>query len=197
MRRTYFTILLILISFLSAKAQYKMDISANYNIPISSNFNNDFNNGWGGSGEIHYFIKETGFSASLLFGLQGFRAQKHVEDALIDTTLIFDYDYEVHYYSFPVFLAANYTFFHQNDFNIIASIGIGGLFMEHKAKQIGEHTSETEITKYNEFGVYPSLGVSYKLSSDVSFIVSGGLNISFGDTKIQYLNIKSGLIYSI
>ena len=197
MRRTYFIILLLLISFFSAKAQYKMDISANYNIPISSDFNNDFNNGWGGSGEIHYFIKESGFSASIIFGLQGFRAQQHIEDALIDTNLIFDYDYRVNYYSFPLFVKANYTFFHQKDFNIIASIGFGGLFMEYKKKQIGKHTSETIITKHNEFGIYPSLGVSYKLSQDISFIVSSGLNISFGDSNIQYLSIKSGLIYSI
>jgi len=197
MKKTYFLFLLFFISIFSANAQYKMEISANYNIPISNNFKNDFHNGWGGRGEIHYFFKETGFSASILFGLDGFRANKEVEDALIDTSLIFDYNYEVHSFNFPLFAKANYTFFHEQKFNITLGFGIGGLFMEYKAKQIGEYTSDTEINYFNEFGIYPSLGISYKLSDDVSFSISSGLNMSFGDRNIQYLDIKSGLIYSI
>ena len=197
MYKFYFIFLFLITTIFSANAQYKMEISANYNIPISTDFSNNFQNGWGGRGEIHYFFKETGFSASVLFGLDGFRANKKVEDALIDTTLIFDYEYEVHSFNFPLFAKANYTFFHEQKFNIIVGVGIGGLFMEYKAKQIGKYTSDTEINYFNEFGIYPSLGISYKLSDDVSFTISSGLNMSFGDRSIKYLDIKSGLIYSI
>jgi len=197
MRKLYLSILIFFVAMLSANAQYKMEISATYNIPISENFSNDFQNGWGGSGEIHYFFKETGFSASVLFGLNGFRAKKEVEDALIDTTLIFDYDYEVHYFSFPLFAKANYTFFREQKFNITLGIGIGGLFMEHKAKQTGKHTSDTNIEYFNELGLYNSLGISYELSPEISFIISSGINMSFGNKKVQYLDIKGGLIYSI
>lgn len=107
MKKTYLLSLLFFVGIFSASAQYKMDISANYNIPTSTNHSDDFKNGWGASGEVHYFINKSGFSASLLFGINGFRANEDVEDALIDTILIFDYDYEVHYYSFPLFIKAN------------------------------------------------------------------------------------------
>ncbi|MCK5847023.1 MAG: TonB-dependent receptor [Bacteroidales bacterium] len=197
MKKIYLILFILTSTIFIANAQYKMDISVNYNIPQSDNFSNDFKNGWGASGEVHYFFKESGFSASVLFGLQGFRANKSVEDELIDTSLIFDYDYQVHYFSFPLFIRANYTFFQKSDFNIMLGFGIGGVFMEHKEKQIGKHTSDTNIDKFNEFGIYPSLGLSYKISSDISIIISSGLNITLGEKKVRYIDIKTGLIYTI
>jgi len=197
MIRPFLIFILSIVFVYTAEAQYKMDVSATYNIPFSADFKNDFNNGYGVNAEFHYFIKKTGFSASLLVGLNGFRAKQAVEDALIDTSLIFDYDYRVDYYVFPVFLKANYTFFMEKKFNIIVGMGIGGLFMEKKEKQTGEYTSDTNKEKFNEFGIYPSLGISYAVSPNISVILNSGFNMSFGKQELQYIDIRAGLIYEI
>ncbi len=190
--------ILLVISSIQASAQYRMSITTNYNLPQSTDFKSDFKNGWGGSGELYYFIKETGFSASLLFGLNGYRGTPETEQALKDSnSTINDYNYKINHYNFPLFVSANYTFFYRNKFNVILGLGFGGIFMEHKEKQIGKYTSSTRSNKYNEFAIYPSIGISYEFMRDISFLIKGGYNMSFGDKQIQYIDINAGIIYKI
>jgi len=179
-------------------AQFKMDICAVYNIPNSKGFSHNFQNGYGGAAEIHYFIKDSGFSTSLLFGISGFRATKEYEQELEDgNPTVFEYDYQINYYTFPLLLSANYTFLREKKFNAILGIGFGGNFMEEKHKQIGEYTSDTEKTHYNEFAVYPKLGFSFAVANDLAIIAKAGYNITFGKNEIQYFDINFGLIYDL
>ena len=174
-----------------------MSITANYNIPISAEFSDNFQNGYGANAEIHYFIKESGISISLLFGINSFRGTSDYEKSLLDPYLFYTHEYQANNYVFPVLVQTNYTFFREKKFNVITGIGVGGLFMEEKIKQTTEHTSETEKKKFNEFGIYPSLAISYAVSPQVAVIINSGFNMSFGDKKLQYIDIRTGLIYKI
>jgi len=181
-----------------ASAQYRMSMTANYNLPQSTDFKADFKDGWGGSGEIYYFFKESGFSVSLLFGLNGYRGTPETETALKDSNAtVNDFNYKINYYNFPLFLSANYTLFYENKFNIHMGLGFGAIFMEHKEKQIGKYTSSTRSSKFNEFAIYPSLGVSYEFMKDISFLLKGGYNMTFGEKQLQYIDINAGIIYKI
>ena len=192
-------ILIILsVSTIQGFSQYRMSITANYNLPQSTDFKDDFKNGWGGSGEIYYFFKESGFSTSLLFGLNAYRGTPESEAALKDSNAtINDFSYKINYYNFPLFLSANYTLFHENKFNIHLGLGIGAIFMEHKEKQIGKYTSSTRSSVFNEFAIYPSLGISYEFMKDISFLIKGGYNMTFGEKQLQYIDINAGIIYKI
>ncbi len=179
-------------------AQYQMSITGNYNLPQSDDFKNNFKNGLGGTGELFYFFKESGFSASLKFGLSGFRGTEETEAALQDSNAtVNDYSYKINYYNFPLFLSANYTFFHRKKFNIHLGLGLGGIFMEHKEKQIGKYTSSTRSKEYNEFAIYPSLGISYELAKDISLLIKGGYNMTLGERQLKYIELNTGIIYKI
>jgi len=198
MKKSIFLLIFLFASSYYASAQYKMSITANYNIPQSSNFKDSFKNGWGGSGEIIYCFKESGFSASLLFGLNGYRGTEDTEAALKDSnSTINEFSYKINYYNFPLFLNANYTFFKEKKLNILVGFGVGAIFMEHKEKQIGKYTSSTRSNKYNEFAIYPNLGISYKISKGLDFLIKGGYNMTFGEKEVKYIDINAGLIYSI
>jgi len=189
---------LLITSSIYASAQYRMSMTANYNIPQSTNFKANFKNGWGGSGELYYFFKESGFSASIIFGLNGYRGTSETEAALRDSNAtINNFSYKINYYNFPLLLSANYTLFHENKFNIHLGLGFGGIFMEYKEKQIGKHTSSTRSSKFNEFAIYPSMGLSYEFMKDISFLIKGGYNMTFGEKQIQYIDINAGIIYKI
>jgi len=69
--------------------------------------------------------------------------------------------------------------------------------MEEKHKQIGEYTSDTQKTKYNEFAIYPKAGLSYSVANDLAIIIKGGYNNTFGQQGIQYFDINFGLIYDL
>ena len=179
-------------------SQFKMDITTNYSLPQSTDFVNNFQNGIGFTAEIHHFYKETGISGSILFGFNSFRAKNSFEEEYKNTnTTIFEYDYELNYYTFPVMLSANYTFFHEKKFNAILSFGFGGNFMEYKKKQIGEYTSDTKKEYYNEFAIYPNMGFSYLFAKDMSVLLKGGYNMTFGDQNIAYIDFRIGIAYNI
>ncbi len=191
-------IFLVIFSITNSFSQFKMDITANYSLPQSTDFANNFQNGIGFTAEIHYFYKETGYSGSLLFGFNSFRAKNSYEEELKKTnTTIFEYDYELNYYTFPVMLSANYTFFNKKKFNVILSFGIGGNFIEYKQKQIGQYTSDTRKEYFNEFAIYPNMGFSYKFTKDMSVLLKGGYNMTFGDQKLTYVDIRIGIAYNI
>ena len=192
------TITVILASIFNISAQYQMDITGNYNVPMSSEFKDNYNNGFGVTADIHYFFKESGFSVSLLFGFNSFRGSNKFEQALKDSNkTIFEYDYQINYYTFPLYVSANYTLFSDKKFHVIPSISLGGNFMEQKKKQIGQYTSDTEKEYFNEFGVYPNLGLSYEIVEDVSFLIKSGYNATFGSKSISYIDVKIGIIYKI
>jgi hypothetical protein len=175
-----------------------MDITADYNIPQSTDFADKFQNGIGVSANINYFYKETGFSGSLLFGFNSFRAKSSFEEEFKNNnTTLFEYKYELNYYTFPLMLAANYTFFNKKKFNITLSFGAGGNFMEYKQKQIGEYTSDTEKNYFNEFAIYPNLGFSYYVTKDIAILLKSGYNMTFGDQNISYIDFKFGVTYKI
>ena len=198
MHKQFIILISLIISSLYASSQYRMSMTANYNLPQSTDFKTDFKKGWGGSGELHYFIKESGFSVSLIFGLNGYRGTSETEAALKDSnTTINDYSYKINYYNFPLFLAANYTLFQKKKLNIHLGLGIGAIFMEHKEKQTGKYTSSTRSSKFNEFAIYPSLGLSYEFMKDISFLIKGGYNMTFGERKLQYIDINAGIFYKI
>jgi len=179
-------------------SQIKMDITLNYNLPQSTEFKNNFQNGEGIVAEIHHFYKNTGFSGSVLFGFNSFRAKNSFEEEFKNTnTTIFDYNYELNYYTFPLILSANYTFFHDKKFNAIISFGFGGNFMEFKKKQIGEYTSDTEKEYFNELAIYPNIGLSYMFVNDISILVKGGYNATYGKQKLTYVDIRLGIAYNI
>ncbi|MCK5907156.1 MAG: hypothetical protein KAG37_06165, partial [Flavobacteriales bacterium] len=85
MQRINLIIIFVLTSTISAFAQLKMDISASYNLPTSTSFNEKFQNGYGGTGELFYYIDSTGFSVSFLGGINVFRATSDYEQELEDS----------------------------------------------------------------------------------------------------------------
>jgi len=198
MQKIQFTIILVLISSLSAFAQYKMEISANYNIPSSSEFSDNFDNGIGAKGEIHYYFENTGFSTSILLGVNSFRGTKGYEQELEDRNpTLFEYDYEIHYFTIPVMFSANYTFFRENKFNLVLGLGAGVQFMELKEKQIGKYTSDTQKESYNEFAMNESIELLYNLTKDIAVSVQADYNNTFGDQSISYYGFSVGLLYKI
>jgi len=198
MYKFFFIFFLLISSVVTIKAQYQMDISGSYNIPNSTDFKNNFQNGLGVTADIHYFFKETGFSTSITFGFNSFRATNEFEKKLKeDNTTILEYDYQINYYTFPLMLSANYTFLREKKFNVIASFGLGGNFMEEKKKQMGEYTSDTEKEYFNEFAIYPNLGISYAVADDISILLKSGYNSTFGDKNLSYIDITLGVIYKI
>jgi len=190
--------LLLVLGTSTLFAQYSMELSANYHIPISSEFSNQFKNGYGGNMEIIYQFKESGFSASILFGLNGFRAQKKYEETLAENNpTIFDYEYQINYFSFPLMTNLNYIFFKNKEFHLITGMGVGMEFMELKEKQFGKYTSDYRKEKFNEFAIYPQIGFSYNLTKDIAIITKGGYHQTFGKKSLSYLDIKLGVIYKI
>lgn len=198
MYKFIFTVTVLIVSAFSLSAQYQMDITGNYSIPSSTEFKTNYNNGFGVTADIHYFFKESNFSVSVLFGFNSFRGSNEFEQALKDSNkTIFEYDYQINYYTFPVMVSANYTFFYDKKFHVIPALGLGGNFMEMKKKQIGKYTSDTEKEYFNEFAIYPSLGFSYEIIDDVSFLLKSGYNMTLGSESISYIDIKIGIIYKI
>jgi len=198
MHKQFIILISLIISSLYASSQYRMSMTANYNLPQSTDFKTDFKKGWGGSGEIYYFFKESGFSASLLFGLNGYRGTPETEAALKDSNItVNEFSYKINYYNFPLFLSANYTLFYEKKFNIHIGLGFGAIFMEQKEKQVGTYTSSTRSSKFNEFAIHPSLGVSYEFMKDISFLIKGGYNMTLGEKQLQYIDINAGIIYKI
>ena len=176
-----------------------MEITASYNMPQSSTLKHQFKNGYGTSAEIHYFFKESGFNASVLFGFHSYRAQQDYELEFEEQNgeTIFDYKYQINYYTFPLMLSLNYTFFKEKKFNAMLQFAFGSEYMERKVKQIGKYSSDTNKDKYLELGIYPNIGVSYEIYRDVSLLLKGGYHKTFGDENISYVDIKAGVIYKI
>jgi hypothetical protein len=198
MQKIKITIILLLFSSISVFAQLKMDMSAFYNIPTSTSFNEKFQNGFGGTAELFYLINDTGFSASFLVGMNVFRATKEYEQELEDSNpTLFEYDYRIDYFTFPVLLGANYTLFHEKKFNIKLGFGAGVQFMELKKKLIGKYVSDTHKDNFNEFAIYPNLGISYKINDTMDISLKGGYNQTFGELGLSYLNFGLGLQYEI
>ncbi len=198
MQKIKITFLLVFFSSISAFAQLKMDVSGNYNLPFSTNFGDKFENGYGGSGEIFYYINNTGFSASFLFGINTFRATSEYEQELEESNpTIFDYDYRIDFFSIPVLLGINYTMFHEERFNLRLGVDAGIQFMELKKKLIGKYVSDTHIDNYNEFAIYPNIGVSYEISDSIDLSLKSGYNQTFGDLGISYFDFRLGIQYEI
>ena len=198
MRKSYFIALLMLFSSITAFAQFKMEISANYNIPISTDFDSHFKNGYGGTAEMFYYFNDSNFSTSLLFGINGFRGSDAYEKELEDNNqTVLEYDYEIHFFTFPVMAAANYTFFRQKKFNLTLGFGLGAIFSEEKKKLIGKYTSDAASKDFSEFAIQPSLGMSYYLVKDVSISVKGGYYQTFGVLDMSYVGVKLGVLYDI
>ena len=191
-------VLLLFVAISNVSAQYQMDITANYNLPTSSDFSKNYKPGLGASADIFYVFKESGFSASLLFGFNSFRATSPFEQTLKDNnTTNFEYKYQINYYTFPLILSANYMFFYKKKFHLISSFGVGGNFMELKQKQIGQITSDTQKDYFNEWAIYPSIGISYEFMKDVSVLIKSGYHLTFGSREISYVNVRIGILYKI
>jgi len=198
MRNINLTILIFLVTATSTFAQMKMNIRTNYNIPTSSNFDESFNNGIGATGELFYFINETNFSASMLIGMTTFRATEEYEQKLEDSNpTLFDYDYRINYYTFPVIVAGNYTFFNDDKFNLRIGFGAGVQFMELKKKLIGTYVSDTHKDYFNEFAIYPNIDFSYEIGNKIDLSISGSYNQTFGDLNISYVSAQLGIQYEI
>jgi len=198
MQKIKLTILLIVFSSMSVFAQQKMDISGSYNLPISSSFSDKFQNGYGATGEYYHYIDSSGFSVSFLLGINVFRATKDYEQELEDSNpTLFNYDYRIDFFSFPVLVGANYTLFKEKKFNLRLGLGAGVQFMELKKKLIGKYVSDTHKDTYNEFVIYPNIGVSYKLNDSMDISLKGGYNQTFGDLGISTLDFRLGLQYEI
>lgn len=189
---------LLLVFTISIFGQYSMEITASYNLPTSSNFSEHFNNGYGGNMEIIYDFEKSGLGISLLFGLNGFGAKSSYERTLADNnSTIFNYDYKITYYSFPLMAHTKYTFFREKAFQIIGGLGLGMEFMEQKEKQIGEFTSDYEKQKFNEFAIYPNVGLSYNLVKGIRAVLKSGYHQTFGKKSLSYIDLRLGIIYKI
>ena len=198
MQKFKITIILILISSMSVFAQIKMDISANYNLPSSTSFNGKFQNGYGGTAELFYFLNDSSLSISFIGGINIFRATKEYEQELEDSNpTLFEYDYRIDYYTFPVLLGANYTLFREKKINLRLGLGAGVQFMELKKKLIGKYVSDTHQEYFNEFAIYPNIGISYEISEAIDISLKGGYNQTFGELSLSYLNFGLGLQYEI
>jgi hypothetical protein len=182
----------------STFAQIRMEMSANYNIPISTDFKSHFQNGFGGTAEVYYYFNESNFSGSFLLGFNSFRGSKEYEKELADSNpTIFDYDYEIHFFSFPIIASVNYTFFRQKKFNLDLGFGAGVIFSEEKKKLVGKYTSGSQSKDFSEFAIYPSLGVSYEVANDIAISLKGSYNQTFGTLDMSYFGLKLGILYDI
>jgi len=191
-----FVLLLLMAS--TAFSQYSMEITAGYNIPISNDFKDHFQNGYGGNMEIIYDINESGLAVSVLFGLNGFSAQKNYEEELAENnSTLFNYDYKISYYSFPLMLQAKYTLFNEKKFQLTGGFGLGMEFMEQKEKQTGEFTSDYRKEKFNEFAIYPNVGLSYQLAEGINAVLKSGFHQTFGEKSLSYMDLRIGIIYKI
>lgn len=189
---------IILLSTISAFSQVKMDLSASYNIPTSSSFSDRFNNGFGASGEFFYFFNNSGFSVSFLLGVNSYRATEEYENELKESNpTLFEYDYQIHYHTFPVLLAANYTFFREEKFNLRLGVGSGVQFMELKKKLIGNYVSDTNKENFNEFAIYPNLGVSYEVYKGIDISIKSGYYKTFGEMSLSNIDFRLGVQYSL
>lgn len=198
MQRINLSIIILLISTVSVFSQVKMDLSASYSIPSSSSFGDKFDNGFGGTAEFYYLFNNSGFSASLLLGINTFRGTEEYEKELKDSNpTLFEYDYEIHYNSFPVMLAANYTFFREDKFNLRVGLGSGVQFMELKKKLIGNLVSDTNKEHFNEFAIYPNIGISYEIYDNVDLALKSGYNQTFGEMEISYIDFRIGIQYNL
>ncbi len=198
MKKINLTLIIILINTISIFAQLKMDISTSYNIPTSSSLNEKFNNGYGATGELYYSFNDSGLSASLLLGITTFRATEEYEKELENSNpTIFEYEYQIHYNAFPVMLAANYTLFRDKKLNLRLGLASGVQFMELKKKLIGKHVSDTHKDNFNEFAIYPNIGVSYKVYDGIDVSLKSGYNKTFGEVSISYLDLRIGIQYDI
>jgi len=191
-----FVLLLLMTS--TTFGQYSMEITAGYNIPISTDFKGHFQNGYGGNMEIIYDINESGLAVSVLFGLNGFSAQKSYEEELAENnSTLFNYDYKINYYSFPLLLQAKYTLFNEKEFQLTGGFGLGMEFMEQKEKQTGEFTSDYRKEKFNEFAIYPNIGLSYHLAEGINAVLKSGFHQTFGKKSLSYIDLRLGIIYKI
>lgn len=198
MQKRNITTLILLFSVISVFAQLKMDVSASYNMPYSTDAKESLDNGYGVSSEVFYYFDNSGFSTSILFGFTSFRANKEYEQKLEDNNpTIFTYDYEIHYTTFPLLLTANYTFFNKDKFNIRMGVGAGVQFMELKKKLIGKYVSDTHKDTFNEFAIYPNIGLNYRIVEGIAISVKGGYHKTFGDASIEYIDCRVGVQYDI
>lgn len=189
---------LLIFTSIALFGQYSMEITASYNIPTSSDFKNGFQNGYGGNMEVIYDFEDSGLGVSVLFGLHGFGAKISYEEELAEAnSTLFNYDYKISYYSFPLMLQAKYSFFKEKDFQLIGGLGLGMEFMEQKEKQMGVYTSDYRKEKFNEFAVYPNVGLSYKLAEGINGVLKSGFHQTFGKKSLSYIDLRLGIIYKI
>jgi len=198
MQKINLIVLIIILSTISSFGQYRINISTSYNIPSSSDFQEKFKNGYGVQGNISYAFNNSDFSASLLLGITSFRATTEYEKELKESNpTLFDYEYEIHYTTFPVMIGANYTFLKDKKLNINLGLNTGIQFMELKKKLIGDYVSDTHLDNFNEFAIYPSVGVSYMFKPNIGVTLKGGYNKTFGEVGLSYIDINLGLTYDI
>jgi len=198
MQKLKITLILLFFSSISVFAQMKMDISASYNIPNSTSFSEKFHNGYGGTGELFYFINDSDFSASIFLGMSVYHATDKYEQELEDSNpTLFEYDYKIDYFIFPIMLGGNYTFFNDKRFKIRLGANAGIQFMELKKKLVGKYLSDTHKDNFNEFVIYPNIGISFRIIENIDISLKGGFNKTFGETSISHMDLRIGLLYDI
>ena len=187
------------ISFSSfAQSRLAMSFTGNYNFALND-LKTNFNDGLGLNAELYYFFDDSPFAISLSLGSSVFYANEVYKKAYVDAQKdkLDKFHYEIKQYSIPILLAANYRFFRTKKIQPSVGISAGLYSLTHKFKQISDHFSDTRIDTENEFGIYPHLGLMYKITDDIGVLIKGGYTQSFGTTSISYADVRLGLIYKI
>jgi len=174
-----------------------MSFTGNYNI-ADKNLKDHFENGFGGSAELYYYFKDSPFAVSLSISINQFDASNnYLKEYKTKQQNIIDFSYSINYYTIPILASVNYRFFRNKTFQPSLGISAGYYSLTHKQKQKGEFTSDTRITPYHEFGIYPHLALTYAFSENMGVLLKTGYNITFNSNNIGYADLRLGLIYKI
>ncbi len=180
-----------------AQSQLAMSFTGNYNI-ANNDLNNHFENGIGGSAELYYYFNNSPFAVSINFSINQFNATpNYLKEYKSKQENIIDFSYSINYYTIPVILSVNYRFFCKKTFQPSIGIGAGYYSLTHKIKQKGEYTSDTKISPYHEFGIYPHIALIYAFHKNIGIFLKAGYNQTFNSYNTSYTDIRLGLIYKI
>ena len=198
--RALFIIILIATSsiFSMAQSQLAMSFTGSFNI-ANEDLKTNFDNGFGGNVELYYFFKDSPLSLSLSLSINQFVAKdEYLSTYKESQNNTLDFSYSIDYYTIPILASVNYRFFREKKFQPSLGISAGYYSLTHKIKQKGNLTSDTNISPYHKFGVYPHASLIYAFSDNMGILLKAGYNVTLGgENNVSYTDLRLGLIYKI
>ncbi len=175
-----------------------MSFTGSYNI-ANEDLQSNFDNGFGGNVELYYFFKDSPLSISLGLSINQFIAKDNYLSTYKESQQnILDFTYSINYYTIPILASVDYRFFREKKFQPALGLSAGYYSLTHKIKQKGNLTSDTKITPFHKFGIYPHASFIYAFNNNMGVLLKAGYNMTFGDdNNVSYTDIRLGLIYKI